>query len=124
MRLFWAALLAVVLAGPALALQTSPAALAGRLDPILADRRLSDLQIAVAVRDASSGTVLYERNGRARLIPGSNQKLLIAAAAFATLGPGFRFRTSLLTSGRQHGQTLEGNLYLKGTGDPTMLPQR
>lgn len=129
------ALLTIVLVGPPLSpsasalgvtasLQPAPADLAGRLDPLLTDHRLADVQVGVVVREASSGTVLYERNGSARLIPGSNQKLLIAAAAFATLGPGYRFRTSLLTSGRQQGQTLEGNLYLKGTGDPMMLPQR
>lgn len=110
--------------GGTTALQPAPADLAARLDLLLADRRLADAQVAVAVRDASSGTVLYERNGTARLIPGSNQKLLIATAAFATLGPEYRFRTTLLSSGRQQGQILEGNLYVKGTGDPTMLPQR
>jgi D-alanyl-D-alanine carboxypeptidase/D-alanyl-D-alanine-endopeptidase (penicillin-binding protein 4) len=124
------ALLVIVLVGPPLTarvtatLQPAAADLASRLDPLLADPRLSNVQVAVVVRDASSGTVLYERNGRARLIPASNQKLLIATAAFATLGPEYRFRTSLLTSGRQQGQTLEGNLYLRGTGDPTMVPQR
>ncbi len=129
------ALLTIVLLGPppspftgalgvTATLQPAPADLAGRLDLLLSDRRLADVQVGVVVRQASSGTVLYERNGGARLIPASNQKLLIAAAAFATLGPGYRFRTSLLTSGRQHGQTLEGNLYLKGTGDPTMVPRR
>ncbi|MGH2399429.1 MAG: D-alanyl-D-alanine carboxypeptidase/D-alanyl-D-alanine endopeptidase, partial [bacterium] len=34
------------------------------------------------------------------------------------------FRTTLLSSGRRQGSVLEGNLYVKGTGDPTMLPQR
>jgi D-alanyl-D-alanine carboxypeptidase/D-alanyl-D-alanine-endopeptidase (penicillin-binding protein 4) len=110
--------------GGTTALQPAPADLAARLDLLLADRRLADVQVGVAVRDASSGAVLYERSGTARLIPGSNQKLLIATAAFATLGPEYRFRTALLSSGRQQGQTLEGNLYVKGTGDPTMLPQR
>lgn len=128
------AVLAVLLAGLSLplphalggttALQPAPPDLTTRLDLAMADRRFSDLQIGFAVRDAASGAILYERNGTARLIPGSNQKLLLAAAAFATMGPGFRFRTMLLSSGRQQGQILEGNLYLRGTGDPTMLPQR
>jgi D-alanyl-D-alanine carboxypeptidase/D-alanyl-D-alanine-endopeptidase (penicillin-binding protein 4) len=116
---------AIAAAAPlAVAEQPATTDIASRLEPLLADPRLVDAQVAVVVRDASAGTVLYERNGRARLIPASNQKLLIAAAAFTALGPGYRFRTSLLTSGRQRGQVLEGNLYLKGTGDPTMLPQR
>lgn len=123
-------LLAVVL--PALLLAGTPASvaaqappdLAARLDPLLADPRLAGAQFGVVVRDAASGGMLYERNGAARLIPGSNQKLFVMAAAFAALGPEFRFRTSLLSSGRQRGDVLEGHLYLKGTGDPTMTPAR
>lgn len=81
-------------------------------------------RVGVVVRDGGTGDILYARNPDALLVPGSNQKLLIAAAAFAVLGPDYRFRTTLLTSGRVHGDTLEGNLYLRGTGDPTMLAER
>jgi D-alanyl-D-alanine carboxypeptidase/D-alanyl-D-alanine-endopeptidase (penicillin-binding protein 4) len=39
----------------------------------------------------------------------------------ALLGPGHRFTTDVLTSGRRRGPLLTGDLYLRGTGDPTML---
>jgi D-alanyl-D-alanine carboxypeptidase/D-alanyl-D-alanine-endopeptidase (penicillin-binding protein 4) len=37
------------------------------------------------------------------------------------LGPDYRFTTDVLASGRRHGPVLDGDLYLRGTGDPTLL---
>ena len=42
-------------------------------------------------------------------------------AALDVLGPDYRFATTVHTTGRRHGPVLDGDLYLKGTGDPTML---
>ncbi|WP_165964419.1 D-alanyl-D-alanine carboxypeptidase/D-alanyl-D-alanine-endopeptidase [Actinomadura sp. KC216] len=82
------------------------------LDAVLKDRRLKGAKVGVVVRDARSGRVLYDRNGGARAMPASNNKLPTSAAAFGVLGGGYRFRTTVGTDG--------GNLYLKGTGDTTM----
>lgn len=71
------------------------------------------------VRDARSGSTLYQHNPRTRLIPASNLKLLTTAAAMDVLGPQYRFSTQLLSNGTQQGERLTGNLYLKGLGDPT-----
>ncbi|MGQ0549562.1 MAG: D-alanyl-D-alanine carboxypeptidase/D-alanyl-D-alanine endopeptidase [Armatimonadota bacterium] len=114
-----------LLSGPARAQpSTAPVELASRLDAILSDSRLAGTQVSVTVRDAPTGEILYAHNADARLVPASNQKLIIAAAAFAVLGSEYRFRTTVLTSGRVQNGVLEGNLYLKGTGDPTMLASR
>jgi PBP4 family serine-type D-alanyl-D-alanine carboxypeptidase len=82
------------------------------IDGILTDSRLKGASIGVIVRNAKTGAVLYDRDSDAQEIPGSNNKIETSAAAFGILGPGYRFRTSVYTRG--------GNLYLKGTGDPTL----
>ncbi|MFI0408327.1 D-alanyl-D-alanine carboxypeptidase/D-alanyl-D-alanine-endopeptidase [Actinomadura sp. 3N508] len=82
------------------------------LDAALKDRRLKGAKAGVVVRDARSGSVLYDRDGGGRLMPASNNKLPTSAAAFGILGTDYRFRTTVSTGG--------GNLYLKGTGDTTM----
>lgn len=82
------------------------------LDAILSDNRLKDATVDVVVRDDKAGTVLYDRNGNTKIAPASNNKLQTTAAAFGILGAGYKFRTTVYTKG--------GNLYLKGTGDPTM----
>lgn len=52
------------------------------------------------------------------LIPASNMKLLVAAAALDVLGADYRFTTSLI--GNRVGDTIVGNLWLVGGGDPVL----
>lgn len=66
------------------------------------------------------GDTIYERAPDQPLAPASNLKLLTTAAALLHLGPDYRFATYLLTDGRIVNGVLEGNLYLYGTGDPTL----
>lgn len=118
-----AALLAGVPATNATALPQDPAVtrLATALDAILADSRLNGSQASVVVRDTTDGQTLYDRNGNRRLVPASNTKLLTSAAALEILGEGYRFSTQARATAPQVGSALLGDLYLRGTGDPTML---
>jgi D-alanyl-D-alanine carboxypeptidase len=75
----------------------------------------------VVVRDLQTGETLYTRDAERVLIPASNMKLLVSAAALHRLGPDYRFRTrvwmrgTLLPDG-----TLQGDLILQGLGDATL----
>lgn len=121
-----AALLVVVATAgtpaPARALVDDPtAALAATVDAILADARLTGAQAAVVIADAATGAQLYNRNGSRRLLPASNIKLLTSVAAMELLGPDYRFDTEVRSTGTRRGRVLRGDLYLRGTGDPTLL---
>ncbi|MDT0377425.1 D-alanyl-D-alanine carboxypeptidase/D-alanyl-D-alanine-endopeptidase [Streptomyces sp. DSM 42041] len=124
----------VVAAGLALTLSGGPpagadtdtpqgAALQGAIDRILADERLDGGAASVVVQDAESGDVLYAHESGDRLMPASNTKLATSVAATALLGTDHRFRTDVLADGRQRGRVLRGDLYLRGTGDPTILAE-
>ncbi|MGW0902766.1 D-alanyl-D-alanine carboxypeptidase/D-alanyl-D-alanine endopeptidase [Streptomyces sp. NPDC002853] len=91
------------------------------IDTILGDPRMEGGAASVVVADAASGDVLYQHLPSGRLMPASNTKLLTSAAAMERLGPDHRFTTDVLTDGRQRGRELSGDLYLRGTGDPTTL---
>lgn len=106
---------------PGAAAPTRAGSLQADLDRILSDPRLAGAHAGVVVRDPETDEVLYSRAPDSRAMPASNAKLLTSAAALEALGPGFRFRTEVLTSGEQLGPVLDGDLYLRGTGDPTML---
>ncbi|KKI90607.1 D-alanyl-D-alanine carboxypeptidase [Bacillus sp. SA1-12] len=77
----------------------------------------------VSIRSSSSGELLYSFNGNLDLTPASNRKLFTAAAALETLGKNYQFHTEFLTDGSINWKVLMGNLYVRGKGDPTLLPE-
>jgi len=82
--------------------------------------RNSKVGICVAVLDTRD--VIYSKNGNLPMIPASNLKIVTTAAALAYLGPDFKFETSVWGGDidKSNG-VMEGNLYLRGTGDPTFM---
>ena len=94
-------------------------ALATKLTSVLKDSRVTKGRTSVVVYDAATGSELFQRSGSRATIPASNTKILTAAAAMHTLGPGYRFQTQVIRRAKITGSTLDGRLYLKGYGDPT-----
>lgn len=95
--------------------------LTATLDAVLGDSRLAGAQAGIVVVDTVTGQTLYNHNGGRRLLPASNTKLLTSAAALEILGADYRFTTDVRAVGERRGPVLDGDLYLRGTGDPTML---
>lgn len=91
------------------------------LDTVLSDPRLDGALVAAEVRDAATGEVLYARNAGTRLVAASTTKLFSSAAAVGLLGPDHRFTTDVLASGDVVDGVLQGDLVLRGGGDPTTL---
>ncbi|RCG32230.1 D-alanyl-D-alanine carboxypeptidase/D-alanyl-D-alanine-endopeptidase [Sphaerisporangium album] len=91
------------------------------LDQILSAPFLGVARAGVVVRSAATGEQLYAQDAGKVFAPASNTKLLTSAAAVDGLGLDYRFTTTVLSSGRRAGSALAGDLYLKGTGDPTLL---
>ena len=99
--------------------QTS--SLTAKIEAILKDERLVGAVTGVSVRKGDTGEMIYSSFGDIRLHPASNMKLLTAAATLETLGVGYQFSTEVWMDGRIKGNTLQGDLYLRGKGDPTLL---
>jgi len=83
-------------------------------------RHVSPARTGAIVFDLQAGTTLFAHNPRLTLRPASNQKLATTYAALAALGPSFRIETDVLGEGEQSGSTWQGNLVLKGYGDPAL----
>ncbi len=72
------------------------------------------------VVDLATGQVVYAHNAALPLRPASNEKLAVTYAALTALGPAFRIETDVLGEGAQAGPRWNGDLVLKGYGDPTL----
>jgi D-alanyl-D-alanine carboxypeptidase/D-alanyl-D-alanine-endopeptidase (penicillin-binding protein 4) len=99
---------------------TEDADLAARLTRTLRSPYLSLGQTAAIAVDAATGEVLYAHNATRPVVPASNEKLPVAWTALTLLGPAYRFRTEVLGAGERTGSIWRGDLYLAGSGDPTL----
>lgn len=99
------------------------ARLAEAVDAILAAPTFARASVGVVVRSLDTGETLFRRNGQTWLVPASTMKVLTAVAAAARLGWQYRFETRLVATGPIVRGTLDGDLLVVGTGDPTITPR-
>jgi D-alanyl-D-alanine carboxypeptidase/D-alanyl-D-alanine-endopeptidase (penicillin-binding protein 4) len=115
-------LLAAAVVSAATAVAPARAApVAERLAAALSVSGVDPARTGVFCVDLRSGRTVFAHNSRRPLVPASNEKLVVAFAALAALGPSFRMRTEVLGEGRLVDRRLwRGNLVLRGYGDPTL----
>ncbi|QUW20584.1 D-alanyl-D-alanine carboxypeptidase/D-alanyl-D-alanine-endopeptidase [Sporosarcina sp. Marseille-Q4063] len=91
-----------------------------QINSVLKDARLQGTTTSISIRRAADGKILYTNLGDTRVHPASLMKLFTGVAALETLGLEHTFKTELYTDGKIKDGELQGNLYLKGLGDPTL----
>jgi D-alanyl-D-alanine carboxypeptidase/D-alanyl-D-alanine-endopeptidase (penicillin-binding protein 4) len=99
---------------------TSKPQLATKLARALAVPHVQATLSGAAAVDLSTGRTVFLRNPRLSLVPASNAKLAVAYASLAVLGPQHRLDTAVYGEGELVGATWNGDLVLKGFGDPTL----
>jgi D-alanyl-D-alanine carboxypeptidase/D-alanyl-D-alanine-endopeptidase (penicillin-binding protein 4) len=87
----------------------------------LAAARIPAAATAVVVRPLDGGTLSWGVNASKPMNPASTMKLVTTYAALHLLGPGFTFRTEVLSEAPLIGQVLRGDLYVRGGGDPKLV---
>lgn len=81
----------------------------------------NSLNAGVIIEDLTDGKILYETNPNRYFVPASNLKLFTAYAALKQLGANYTFATSISIVKSQVAQgTLNGNVYLQFSGDPSL----
>lgn len=77
--------------------------------------------IGIAIKSMKYGDTIYTKNERTLFVPASTLKVFTAEAALLFLGPNFKFPTRFVTDATSiNNGTLNGNLYLVNSGDPTL----
>ena len=74
----------------------------------------------VMVVSLTQGDTLFSINADVPHVPASTQKMLTSVLALNSLGPQYRYRTDVLYSGRMSGGRVDGDLILRGDGDPSL----
>lgn len=98
----------------------SVADLREQLDDIFNDPNFSHANWGVIIQSFQTGEYFYKRNEDKLFIPASNLKILTSAAGLLLLGENYRFSTDIYYSGKIYGSVLQGNLIVRGKGDPTI----
>ena len=103
----------------ATATAAGPAAIEPKLTRALASPSLSLRRTSALAVDVSTGGVVFAHNASLPVAPASNEKIPVSWAALTRLGPGYRFHTEVYGVGGRNGARWDGDLVLKGFGDPT-----
>ena len=108
----------------AVCLSASSMLAAGSIDILLHHPVTSTANITLLVQDLESGKIIDSYRPKNVAPPASVMKLLPTATALETLGADYRFSTYIEYSGKIEGGVLHGDLYVRGTGDPTLGSQK
>ena len=98
-----------------------PDPLQQRIEAVLASPEAWRGHWGIKIVSLDSGKTLYSLNERKLFTPASNTKLFTTALALATLGPDFRFHTTVEAAGPpdKYGR-IAGDVCLMGRGDPNL----
>ena len=96
-------------------------AIADRIGRILSQPDIARGFWGIEAVSLDTGKTLFSLNGDKLFTPASNTKLFTTAAALALIGPDYKFRTTVETTGTvdRYGR-LSGDVILVGRGDPNL----
>ncbi len=110
-----------------LALSASPDAeteLPSGVQSALELRQIPSETLSIHVADVETGETVLDWRGDEPRNPASTIKLLTTLVALDILGPAYRWRTDVFAQGELQDGRLDGNLLIKGHGDPFLVTER
>jgi D-alanyl-D-alanine carboxypeptidase/D-alanyl-D-alanine-endopeptidase (penicillin-binding protein 4) len=90
------------------------------IEKIIADPVMKHASISMTVMDVETGKIISSHQPNLSIPPASSMKVITTATALAILGKNHKFKTELQYDGSIINGTLQGNIYIKGFGDPTL----
>lgn len=115
------ALVAGVLAGAVTAQESVATVLPASVERVVHGHNLPAESFALVVQELGSANPVLQHNADVPLNPASTIKLLTTFAALDALGPAHTWQTELYALGPVADGVLQGDLLLKGGGDPFLV---
>ncbi len=84
------------------------------------DTSFKHATISMYVKNSSTGKPIISKNIQVGMAPASCQKVITASTAFELLGHDFTYKTTLGYTGKLANGVLDGDIIIKGEGDPTL----
>ena len=82
---------------------------------------LQNANVSLLVKDLKNGVTLYESRSKNSAVTASTMKVITTSTVLEMFGPDYKFETRLEIDGEiTKDSTLNGNLYIRGGGDPTL----
>jgi len=97
-----------------------PASLPAALREALASAGIPASAVGVYIQEVAAAQPLLEHHADRPMNPASTMKLLTTLAGLELLGPNYTWHTEAWVDGALSGEVLQGNLVLKGFGDPKL----
>lgn len=114
-------LLLLGLLGPAIAAAQTATALPEAVTQALKREGVTPRGVSVYVHEIGQSTPLLTVAADTPRNPASTAKLLTTLAALEELGPAYHWKTEVYAAGPVRDGRLEGDLYIKGYGDPFLV---
>lgn len=93
------------------------------IEKIIKTSKVGPAGLGIAIGDPVRGKILFEKNARSPLIPASVTKVITGASVFRLFPPGTKVKTELVSEAAIEGDTLKGDLCLRGGGDPGFVSE-
>jgi len=93
-----------------------------KISYIIADPNLFNAQIGVYIESIENGETIFSHNEHKLFIPASNMKIFTTATALIRFGPNFTYKTKIYYNNSIKNGVLQGDLIIRGSGDPTISP--
>ena len=104
--------------------KANPTGLPSAVSNLMQARGIPESSLSVVVKKVGSKQSTISHYPDTSRNPASAMKLVTTAAALQLLGPQHRWHTQALVHGQVQGNTLAGDLILKGGGDPWLVIER
>jgi D-alanyl-D-alanine carboxypeptidase/D-alanyl-D-alanine-endopeptidase (penicillin-binding protein 4) len=91
---------------------------------VMQKRNIPDDAVSILVTELDSGKVIVRWNDDVPRNPASTMKLVTTLVALDVLGPSYRWKTDIYALGEVSDGRLDGDLLIKGYGDPFLVTER